>query len=342
MTMNCPTKPRPVDGLCGLLWIWLACSLPGAVSAQEADAPLDESRILLVVTGAGGEPEYASRFGKWADQWEENARRAGVRFMRLGDVADDQPPVRDRLQTAISQLAEDPSVLEFWIVLIGHGTWDGQTARFNLAGPDVSSDELASWLESRKRLTVVINCSSSSAPFATGLKGPGRMIVTATSNGFEQNFSRFGQFMATAIGEPENDLDKDEQVSLLEAFVAAANQTAGFYESESRLATEHAMIEDNGDGLGTPFQWFRGTRVVKQAEDDAQADGRRANRVFLLPSRQEKMLTPGQRAERDRLESLVESLRRRKDEMPEDEYYRQLEPVLLDLARLYFPAADSQ
>ena len=301
-------------------------------------APLDESRVLLLVTGAAGEAPYEALFQQWGDRWLDNARLAGIRTIHVSAPDDQQnKTVRQQLQQQVESLASDPSVLEAWIVLIGHGTFDGNTARFNLAGPDVSARELADWLEPRNRLTVIINCASSSAPFATALTGSNRMIVTATSSGFEQNFARFGRYMVDAIVDPRHDLDKDNQISLLEAFVAAANQTAEFYSSDKRLATEHAMIEDNGDGMGTRFDWFRGTRVIKQARDKTEPDGRRANQVFFLPSEHEQQLTPGQRAERDRLETMIESLRRRKGEMNEDDYYRQLEPVMLDLARLYFP-----
>ncbi len=330
------------SGLAGLAAMMLASvaaawTLP--LPAQDLPLAMDESRVLVVVTGAAGANQYESMFEQWARQWTSNAGLAGLRAARIGPPVSGQSP-REQLREAVESLASDPSVLEAWIVLIGHGTFDGSAARFNLIGPDVSAAELAEWLAPRNRLTVIINCASSSAPFAAALAGSNRMIVTSTSSGFEQNFSRFGRYVAETIVDPDHDLDKDQQVSLLEAFVAAANQTAEFYQSESRLATETAMIEDNGDGLGTPFDWFRGTRIVKQARDKTEPDGRRANQVFFLPSRHEQQLTPGQRAERDRLETMIESLRRQKDEMSEDEYYGQLEIILLNLARMYFPDGD--
>ncbi len=306
------------------------------LTGQDTDVPLDESRVLLIVTGAAGEAQFEPMFDQWAQLWDDNAALAGFRVIRVGPRGEQQS-ARQQLHDKLNMLASDRSILEAWIVFIGHGTFDGSSARFNLIGPDVTADELAEWLQPRNRLTVIINCASSSAPFAAALTGSNRMIVTATSSGFEQNFARFGRYLPEAIIDPGHDLDKDNQVSLLEAFVAAANKTQEYYDSESRLATEHAMIEDNGDGLGTPFQWFRGTRIIKQTREKTEPDGRRANQVFFLPSQHEQQLTPGQRAERDRLETMIESLRRQKDKLDEEQYYNRLEPILLDLARLYFP-----
>ena len=112
-----------------------------------------------------------------------------------------------------------------WIVLIGHGTYDGKEAKFNLRGPDVTDLELSQWLDTIKRPVAVLDCTSASGPFLNRLSGPGRVIVTATRSGDELNFARFGQYLAETIADPKADLDKDGQVSLLEAFLTA--QQAG-------------------------------------------------------------------------------------------------------------------
>ena len=175
------------------------------------------------------------------------------------------------------------------------------------------------------------------------LAGPRRVLVTATQSGSEQNFARFGEYMSLAIGNVQFDLDKDGQTSLFEAFLAASRRTEEFYETEGRLATEHALLDDNGDGNGVRADWFRGVRVVKKAVSGAGVDWQRAHQMHLVRSDVEKSLPVDVRRERDRIEVRVTSLRDRKAEFEnEDEYYAQLESLLLELARIYEPiTADS-
>jgi hypothetical protein len=222
-----------------------------------------------------------------------------------------------------------------WLVLIGHGTFDGRTAKFNLRGPDVSAEDLAEWLQPMLRPLVIINTASSSAPFLNKLSAAGRIVITATKSGFEHNFTRFGQYLAEAIAKPQADLDKDGQTSLLESFLDASHRTHEFYTSAGRLVTEYALLDDNGDGLGTRADWFRGVRPVQKAEDGTSLDGYRAHQVHLIHSQVESMMPPQLRAERDRLELEVIKLRDAKKNFSEDEYYTKLENLLTQIAQIY-------
>jgi hypothetical protein len=181
----------------------------------------------------------------------------------------------------------------------------------------------------------VINCAAASSPFINKLSAPGRVTVTATRSGYEQNYARFGHFIAEAIADPAADLDKDEQTSLLEAFVMASRRVSEFYEAEGRLATEHALLDDNGDGLGTPADFFRGVRAVKKPAEGAVVDGLRAHQVHLVRSEREQKMPPETRARRDELELAVARLRDSKEKLGEDEYYRRLENLMIELAKLY-------
>jgi hypothetical protein len=165
------------------------------------------------------------------------------------------------------------------------------------------------------------------------------VVVTATRTGKEQNFARFGPYLAEAIGDAKSDLDQDGQTSLLEAFLSASARVKEFYKTEGRLATEHALIDDNGDGLGTPAEWFRGTRATKKAKDGAELDGTRARNLPLVRSDAEEKLTPEQRTRRDELELAVEALRETKSKAAEADYYRDLERLMLELARVYARSA---
>ena len=186
-----------------------------------------------------------------------------------------------------------------------------------------------------KRPLAVINCASASGPFINALSAPGRVIITATRSGNELNATRFGTYFARAIADPAADLDKDGQTSLLEAYLFASRQVAQFYKESGRLATEHALVDDNGDGLGTPADWFRSVRAVKTAANGKSVDGVRAHQMHLVRSETEQDLSPAARARRDELEKKLSDLRLRKGSLEEKEYYRQTEGILLEIAKLY-------
>jgi hypothetical protein len=221
-----------------------------------------------------------------------------------------------------------------WIVLIGHGTWDGREAKFNLRGPDLTASELAQWVKPMTRPLAVINTASASAPWIPALTGPGRVVISATRSGDEQNLTRFGGFLAEAIADPTSDLDQDGQTSLLEAFLRASSRTAEWYQTAGRLATEHALIDDNSDGLGTPAAWFRGTRATRMAAGGGRLDGAVARQFVLVRSAWEQRLSPADRARRDALELELNRLRERRPAPPDDAYYRKVESIAIELARL--------
>jgi hypothetical protein len=290
---------------------------------------------VIVVAGAPGEAEFAAGFAEQIEAWRKLGAAAGAKLVVIGTEAEAGAGTdHDRLKAALESEPRD-GASELWLVLVGHGTFDGKEAKFNLRGPDVAAGELAEWLKPCRRPLAVIDTSSASAPFLAKLAGPKRVVVTSTRSGYEQNFSRFGKYFAEAIADPRSDLDKDGQVSLLEAFLSAAHRTTEFYKTEGRLATEHALIDDNGDGLGTPAEWFRGVRATKQARDGAALDGARAQQFTLVRSAREQQLAPELRAQRDKLELRLAELREAKAKMKEDAYFRELEKLLLELAAVY-------
>jgi len=299
-----------------------------------ADTPAQESATVIIVVGAAGQEEFGKSFSEWAALWDKAGGQAGAKIITIGLKTIEGTSDYERLRQTLEAEGKE-SVNELWLVLIGHGTFDGKEAKFNLSGPDVSATELAGWLQAFHRPVAVINTSSSSSPFINKLSADGRVVITATRSGHEQNFARFGRYLSEAITDPQADLDKDGQTSLLEAFLFASRRMGEFYQLEGRLATEHPLLDDNGDGLGTPADWFRGIRAVKKAKDGASLDGLRAHQFHLLRNDSERSLPASVRAKRDELELGIGKLRESKSEMEEDEYYRRLETLLLEMAHLY-------
>ena len=300
--------------------------------AIHADEPADRTSVIVAVS-AGGEEKYADTFAKWAGSWQKACDAAGAQRVTIGlNQAGESD--RTRLKAALDAEPKE-SLHDLWLVLLGHGTADSKEAKFNLRGDDLAVSELAEWLKPFKRTVIVVCGFSSSGAWLKPLAAPARVVVAATKSGAENNYSRFGGYLAEAIADPSADMDKDGETSLLEAYLTASRAIADFYKEEGRIATEHALLDDNGDGLGTPADWFQGVRTVKKSKEGTPPDGLRARQIHLVRSASERALTPAQRNERDALERDLAALRERKSAMKEDEYFRELEAILLKLARIY-------
>jgi len=314
-------------------WIGAVILLLATTSASASTNSSSQATVIVAV-GASGEDIYAKDFESSATNWVAAAARSGATCVTIGLGATNETTDLDQLRRALRDEPKESSS-ELWLVLIGHGTFDGKEAKFNLRGPDLTASELSDALKPFNRPIAIINCASASGPFLNALSATNRVIVTATRSGYEQNYSRFGAYIAEAITNPEADLDRDGQTSLLEAYLTASRRVAEFYETEGRLATEHALIDDNGDGLGTPADWFRGIHAVKKPKEGALLDGLRAHQFHLVRSEQEDKMPPAVRTRRDELEVSIAQLRESKKQMAEDAYYEQLEKLLIEMAKLY-------
>ncbi len=330
-------------------WVLVACFLfalilsSRSLSADDSPAaspspPPSDRQTLIVVLGAAGEEQYGELFQQWAGRWLDHARDGQITAASVGLEPPGEKTDLQQLQTLIeaqNMVATEP----LWIVLIGHGTYDGRHARFNLRGADLTEQQLAQWLAPFQRPLIIVNCAAASSPFLSALAGENRVVISSTKSGHQYNFARFGDFLSQIIGDPQADLDKDGQTSLLEAYLSASSQVEEFYRQEARLATEHALLDDNGDGRGTPADWFRGVRAVKKPKDDVPVDGLRAHQFHLIRSEVEQQLDAERRARRDALETQLATLRESKSQLGDDAYYQQLLPIMVELARLYESAA---
>jgi hypothetical protein len=314
----------------GLIAVLLALAFPAGLSAAETN----EQRTLILVLGAAGEAEYEEQFSAWAELCRKAAVQGNVRLESIGAGGDASVEDRSRLLEVLGKEVTATNG-ELWLVFIGHGTFDGRSAKFNLRGPDISAEDLAAALKPCTRPLAVIQNAPASGPFINALSGPGRVIVAATRSGHEINATRFGGYFARAIADRGADLDKDGQTSLLEAYLMASRQVDLFYKEDGRLATEHSLLDDNGDGLGTPAEWFRGVRAVKTAANGKSVDGVRAHQLNLVRSDTEQELSAEARSQRDELEQRLSALRSRKAEIKEADYYRQLGGILVEIAKLY-------
>jgi hypothetical protein len=291
--------------------------------------------FLLIVVGLAGDPEHGKTFHRWGTTLAESSERLGVTPDRLvylvdqpmeGDARVSGRSTREEVTKALTAFAAQagPDDLVF-VTLIGHGNWDGRSAKFNMPGPDMAAEDFDALLRKLPtRQIVFVNTASSSGPFVELLSAPGRTIVSATRSGAEHYTTLFGGFFVDALNSPNADADKNQRISVLEAFQFAKAEVTRAYEREGLLATEHSLLDDNGDKKGSP-------------DPAPTADDGKVAAVLSLGDAGEGGLPsdPRLRAlhlERRELERRVESLRLLKESMPPARYASELEQLVTSIA----------
>ena len=290
--------------------------------------------FLLIIVGLAGDPDHGAAFTKWGAQLADGAGKLGVdkaNVIYLGEpgeavVRPSARATKEEIEKAFAQFAAAAKPEDaVFVMLIGHGSFDGRAAKINLPGPDLAAADFNLLLRKLPaKQVVLVNTASASGPFIEGLSGPGRTIITATRNGAEQYATLFGGYWVDALTTEDADADKNRRISMLEAFRFAKGEVAKAYEREGLLATEHALLDDNGDKEGS-------------AEPQANAaDGKLASSLSLGSAADASLpADPKLRAlyvERREMERRVESLRLLKDSMEPAKYNAELEKLVTELA----------
>lgn len=307
-------------------------------SASALSAQTGESTHVLVIGGIAGEELYRERFERWADRFLEAVDAAGIppdQVIYLADRPTSHPRATARSRSenvhgAIEQIASRAQAGDrVLILLFGHGSYASGEARFNLPGPDLTTTEWNLELDRLGEQRVIFaNTASASGPFVEALSAPGRTVVTATKTGLERNATIFGEHFVEAFAGDGADLDKNGRVSVLEAFRYARLEVTRVYKQDGKLMTEHAILDDNGDGEGS------------DALTAEAPDGEAAGSLYLEAGPASTAIAP-QTAdpelrrlydERAAIQRRVDELRNRKSEMSADAYDRALEDILVELA----------
>jgi hypothetical protein len=298
-----------------------------------ATASTAGEQFAMVVTGASGGDAYAQKYDQWRATFVSTLReKFGYSADRLRVLAEAesegvQKATRENVQRVLlelrKRLSKDDQLL---ILLVGHGTsLDGEDAKFNLVGPDMSATEWAELLKPLPGRVVFVNTTGASFPFLQKLAGRGRVVLTATDSALQQFETTFPEYFVNAFTDPAADTDKDGRVSLWEAFAFASAGVRQWFEQKGQLATERPLLDDTGAGVG------------REAINPG-ADGQIAGRTFLEPetavSAPADALIGTLQKRRAELEAQIEDLKARKSSMPSDQYEAELERLLLELARV--------
>ena len=278
---------------------------------------------LVIISGLSGEAKYATAFHDWATTLVDAAHnRWGVpesNIVYLAENAEAYPGVdarstRDNVEQTLQTLAIRAGASDqVFIILIGHGSTGEGVSKFNLPGPDMTAEDFAALLDAFPTQTICfVNAASASGEFIPALSGRNRAIITATKTRYERNETIFAGFFVQAYAGEGADVDKDQRVSALEAFDYASREVARAYESEGKLLTEHAILDDEQLAMTLFLSGSAEATLAEATPSDPQ----------LAALYQQKRV----------LEEQVAELRRRKDEMDPDVYDQQLEDVLVVLA----------
>jgi hypothetical protein len=265
----------------------------------------------VVVSGLGGEANYEQRFREQAATVATAAQKltgdAALVTSLIGETVTRDSLRRDLRALAGKVKAEDQLI----VVMIGHGTYDGEEYRFNLPGPDPTGTEILQLLDQiPARDQLIINASSASGAVVERWKRPRRIVITATKSGGERTATRFAEYWAQALSSQEADVNKDELVSAAEAFEFASRKVADAFKADQSLATEHARLEGENAARFAVARFGSATVV----SDDPELAALYSQRVEL---------------ERD-----LNAVKDSKETLTEVRYYDDLEAVLVKIARL--------
>ena len=305
------------------LLLALMCVLPSKVLADE--------RYALIVTGASGGQEYAQQY----EQWTSNLQRVLQGRMKIDaanitvlteTAAAARRSTAENVRRAIAGVSKRMTASDLlFVVLIGHGTYDGVDAKFNLVGPDLESAEWASLVEGLPGRIVLVNTSSASFPFIERVTGERRIVITATDSVAQRFDTIFPDYFIKAFEDEQADLDKNGRVSIWEAFTAAAGGVRRHYQQRGQLATERPLLDDNGDG--------RGRDAVEEGNDGSAAsrtylDQQTANAAptddVLLDLLQKRAVIEGE----------IDELKLRRSFMQPPEYQKEFERLMIELSRI--------
>ncbi len=279
----------------------------------------------VTVAGLGGEPDYEQRFTGQAKDLDKAFKSAGSTahvYTLTGAQA-----TAAQLRSTVSTIAQQATANDdFVLILIGHGSFDGAEYKFNLVGPDLSAGELATLCDRiPARRQLIVDTTSASGGAVSALERSGRAVIAATKAGTEKNATVFGRYWVEALQDPSADTDKNESLSAMEAFVYAAKKTAAFYDSQKRLATEHAVFDDIGRG-----------DPVREA-GNGQGQSLSNFTILRFGAAQKAASDPAKQAllaKKEDLEQKIDTLKYGKAAMDPGDYRRQLTAALLELAQV--------
>jgi hypothetical protein len=238
--------------------------LGGDASPASNEVRPQQTGQALILVGLPGDEEHEKLFADTVKQWRRwlsdtlGFRPADVHVLfgksgqeGLAQGPDTRVAIEKEAARLKASLRPDDRL---WVFFLGHANYDGEHAWLHLPGPDLNDDELGKLFAGLPcREQVFWMTSSESGRFVKGLSAKGRIVIAATRAGSEDNETEFPHALSTVAALPLTALDanKDGKLSVLELYSRIVREVQERYAGDNRVPTEHAQLDDNGDGVGT-------------------------------------------------------------------------------------------
>jgi hypothetical protein len=276
-----------------------------AAKPVDKDAPLaPRKRHALIMCGHPGDAEHTKSFTETVSKLSEGlAKTVGIPAERQYIVFGSDKPknlpgatgpaTKEAVIDAVTSVRKAVGPEDgLWVICLGHGHHDGRQATWNLPGPDISAIEFGKlFFDLNCREQVFVMTFSLSGYFVSPLAKRDRVVIAATEADAETNETTFpavfAKILAAGLDPDEHDIDKDGKLTLFDLYVVVAKEIAQNYATAEQLATEHAQLDDDGDGVGHELQNAYlpeaqgGTPPGKKTNKRPHRDGVRAAQIVL-------------------------------------------------------------
>lgn len=290
-----------------------------------------ETRWAVVISGASGGEKYAEQMRGWreglrsamVDRYGFKAEH--VRLLVDESASTGEKGSADNVRKVFTEIKKAGTKDDFvLVILLGHGTYDGDAAKFNLVGPDLTAKDWTDMLAGMPGRLALVNTTEASFPFLESLTAKGRVVITATDSAAQKYATVFPEYFVKAIREASTDLDKNGRTSLFEVFAAASAAVKQHYEQNGQLATERAVLDDNGDG--------KGREATAEGPDGGVARMSYLDAESAAESASPEIAALAKR--RRTLEMQAEEHKQLKGVMPDGEWNATFEKLMLELAQV--------
>ena len=307
---------------------WVVSFVLFVASVVDAGA---ENRWAVIISGASGGDKYAEQMTTWRNdlrttfvtryQFKPDAVKVLVDETATSGDKSTAENVRKLFAEIKKTATKDDAI---FVILLGHGTYDGDVAKFNLVGPDLTAKDWADLLSGIPGHLTVVNTTEASFPFLESLTARGRVVITATDSAAQKYATVFPDYLVKAMKEASTDLDKNGRTSIYEVFQAASAAVKQHYEQRGQLTTERALLDDNGDG--------KGREASAEGPDGGVARIAYLDSEVVPANANPELATLIKR--RQTLEQQAEEHKQLKGVMPDAEWQSQFEKLMLELAQV--------
>lgn len=229
------------------------------------------NRHALVLCGHPGDAAHAKTFAETIGKLRDGlTKTAGIPAEQQYVVFGTEPPkgatgaggpsTKEAVAAAVADVRKKLKPDDgLWVIVLGHGHHDGRQAYWCLPGPDLTAAEFGKlFADVTCREQVFVLTQSLSGYFVNPLAKRDRVVIAATEADAETNETTFPAVFTRLLGaglDPaEHDFDKDNKLTLFDLYIATAKEISQNYATAEQVPTEHAQLDDDGDGVGHEIQ----------------------------------------------------------------------------------------